>query len=43
MSRTLSRKRYGTAHILFDFILTLLTGGLWLIWIAIRFMRSNTK
>lgn len=27
---------------LFDFIMTLLTGGLWLIVILIRFLRSKT-
>lgn len=37
------RKRYGFMHLLFDFTLTIFTGGLWLIWIAIRFMRSNTR
>lgn len=36
------RKRYGFLHLLFDFIMVILTGGLWLIWIFIRFMRSNT-
>jgi hypothetical protein len=37
------RKKYGFLHLLFDFIMVLLTGGLWLIWILIRFMRSNTR
>lgn len=43
MSRTTVRKRYGTLHIFIDFLLTLLTGGLWLIWIVIRYLRSNTR
>lgn len=27
--------------ILFDFIMTIATGGLWLIWVIIRFLRSH--
>ena len=27
--------------ILFDFIMTIVTGGLWLIWIVIRYLRAN--
>lgn len=37
------RKRYGLCHLLFDFAMTLITGGLWLIWILIRYLRSNTR
>lgn len=37
------KRSYGFFHILLDFILTLLTGGIWLIWILIRFLRSNTR
>lgn len=29
--------------LILDFILTMLTGGLWLIWLLIKFLRSNTK
>lgn len=29
--------------ILFDFIMTMLTGGVWLIWVLIRFLRSNSR
>jgi hypothetical protein len=29
--------------ILFDFIMTILTGGLWLIWVLVRYFRSHTK
>jgi hypothetical protein len=36
-------KRYGFWHLLFDFTMTLLTCGLWLLWILIKFLRSNTK
>lgn len=28
--------------LLFDFILTLATGGLWLIWVIIRYLRRNS-
>jgi hypothetical protein len=38
----MSRKRYGLCHLILDFVLVFLTGGLWLIWILIRFLRSNT-
>lgn len=36
-------KKYTTANLIVDLLLTLLTGGLWLIWILIRFLRSNTQ
>lgn len=42
MSRTRVRKRYSTLHLLFDFILTILTSGLWLVWIIIRYLRNNS-
>ena len=32
----------GFFGILFDFIMTILTGGLWLIWIVIRYLRANS-
>ncbi len=28
--------------LLVDFILTILTGGLWLIWVIIRYLRRNS-
>lgn len=34
------RKHYNFGHLLVDFILVLLTGGLWLVWILIRALRS---
>lgn len=40
MART---KHYGFGSLLLDLILTLLTGGLWLIVILIKFMRSNSR
>lgn len=39
MSR--NRRRYGIFAFLFDIILILLTGGLWLIWIFVREMRGR--
>jgi hypothetical protein len=27
--------------IMFDFIMTFLTGGLWLIWVIIRYLRTH--
>lgn len=36
------RKRYGFFHLLFDFFMVMITGGLWLIWIVIRFLRVNS-
>jgi len=38
----MSKKKRGTMGILFDVVLTLCTGGLWLIWIVIRFLRNNS-
>lgn len=34
-------KKYGCLSFLFDVILTLITGGLWLIWIFVREMRRR--
>ena len=34
-------RKYGLFQFLVDIILTLLTGGLWLIWIFVREMRSR--
>jgi len=36
------RKRYGFFHLVLDLFLTLITGGLWFLWIVIRFLRSNS-
>lgn len=35
-------KKRGFFELLLDFILTLATGGLWLVWILIRYLRSNS-
>ena len=41
MSR--NKNRYGFFNLLLDFTLVLLTGGLWLVWILIRFLRTNSR
>lgn len=35
------KKHYTGAHLFMDFVLVFLTGGLWLIWILIRYLRGN--
>jgi len=35
------RKQYGLLNFLFDLILVVITGGLWLIWIFVREMRNR--
>lgn len=34
-------RTYGLKNFLFDILLTVLTGGLWLIWIFVREMRGR--
>jgi hypothetical protein len=43
--KTMGRKtkRYGFGSLLLDVILTLITGGFWLIVVLIKFMRSNSR
>lgn len=36
------KKHYGLGSLIFDFIMTIVTGGLWLIWIIIRYLRANS-
>ena len=36
-----TRKR-STVGLIFDFVLTICTGGLWLVWIVIRYLRNNS-
>lgn len=36
------QKKRGTLGLLLDFILVIVTGGLWLIWILIRYLRRNS-
>lgn len=35
-------RRRSTAGLILDFVLVLLTSGLWLIWILIRYLRNNS-
>lgn len=37
----LGMKKRGTFGLIVDFILTMMTGGLWLIWILIRYLRNH--
>lgn len=37
----MSKKR-STASLILDVILTFATGGIWLIWIIIRYLRNNS-
>lgn len=41
MKEEVSMKKRGTFGLIVDFILTILTGGLWLIWILIRYLRNH--
>ena len=34
-------KKYGILHALFDILMTFCTGGLWLIWIVIKYLRTH--
>jgi hypothetical protein len=35
------KRRYGLIHFAFDIFMTVITGGLWLIWIFVREMRNR--
>lgn len=35
-----TRKRYGTGQLVLDMVLIILTGGLWLLWMIVRALRS---
>lgn len=35
-------EKRSTFWLLVDFILVIITGGLWLIWILIRYLRNNS-
>jgi hypothetical protein len=41
MSNNGGNKKRGTLGLILDFILVLCTGGLWLIWILIRYLRNH--
>ena len=35
-------RRRSIVGLIFDFVLTICTGGLWFIWIVIRYLRNNS-
>lgn len=35
-------KKYGFWRLVFDMFMICITGGLWLIWIVVRFLRNNS-
>jgi hypothetical protein len=35
------RRKYTLLHFIFDIVMCVLTGGLWLIWIFVREMRNR--
>lgn len=35
------RKPYTFGHMMFDFVMTILTSGAWLIWVFIRYLREH--
>jgi len=37
------RKKYGLARLLLDMFLVCITGGLWLVWIGICFLRNGHR
>lgn len=34
-------KKYGLLHALFDVFMIFITGGLWLIWIFVKYLRTH--
>jgi hypothetical protein len=41
MSTVVYQKHYGLGKFLFDCLMTILTGGFWLIWVFVREMRKR--
>ena len=35
------RKQYGFPNLLFDLFMTVITGGFWLIWVAVKYLRTH--
>lgn len=35
------RKHYGLLNMLFDLFMTIITGGLWLIWVLVKYLRTH--
>lgn len=36
-------KNYGCLHALFDIFMIFITGGLWLIWILVKYLRTHQE
>lgn len=34
-------KKYTLGKAIFDFVMIILTGGLWLIWVLVRYLRTH--
>lgn len=34
-------KKYGCGAMMFDMFMTIITGGAWLIWVLIRYLRTH--
>ncbi len=41
MDNTMARNGYTLSHFLLDVLLTVITGGFWLIWVFVREMRRR--
>lgn len=39
----MNNKKRGCLGLVLDLVLTVLTGGLWLIWILINYLRNGTR
>ena len=36
-----TNNNYGTLNALFDIFMTFITGGFWLIWVLVRYLRTH--
>lgn len=34
-------KKYTIGNAIFDFVMTVITGGFWLIWVLVRYLRTH--
>ena len=39
----MEKKKYGVFNFLLDLFLTAITGGLWLVWLLFKLIRTNIK
>ena len=37
----MNKKEYTFGNMIFDFFMTIITGGAWLIWVLIRYLRTH--